>query len=76
MTYEQFAATMKHESGAHGTDLLPYAEVSTHPQGYRVFCLITDADVEMGLSVDSNIYYTYDAAERALYDAAVKHNLL
>ena len=76
MTYEEFSKTMQHESGAHHTELLSYAEINRRNNRYWVFFPITDADVEMGLSHLVDIYPTYDAAERAMYDCAVKNNML
>lgn len=74
MTYEQFSATVWHESQCHGSELLPYAEIVARSNGYHVYCPVTDADVQNNKCL--SVHATYGLAERALYDAAIKNNLL
>lgn len=74
MTYEQFAATMWHEGNCHGSELLPYAEITYHRGKYEVYCPLTDTEAEAPKPV--SYLNDYDAAQRDLYERAVKNSLL
>lgn len=78
MTYEQFRDTMWHEGNCHGNESLPCGEITMNfrRQQYEVYCPVTDAEAAQSLREPDASFDTYDAAERGLYDLAIKNNLL